>query len=200
MIFGEPTNNKIFTGSKGLLEYEINFNGIKAHSSNPEKGINANLNAVKFLYELNEFYNSKIKIERNKVYEIPYTTMNIGIINGGSAINSTSANCKVMIDFRLISEEHSNKIKSKIKELSEKYNSNLIVLQDINPFFDNIEFLEELNTANFITEASFVRTGSKRVILGVGPVTAHEVDEHIEKKSYRKLVEQYKEIICKTCD
>ena len=38
MIFGEPTNNDILVGSKGLLEYELNFIGLKAHSSNPRKG------------------------------------------------------------------------------------------------------------------------------------------------------------------
>ena len=48
MIFGEPTNNEIFTGHKGLIEYEIYFKGLKAHSSNPAKGISANMNAVKF--------------------------------------------------------------------------------------------------------------------------------------------------------
>ena len=36
MIFGEPTNNELLVGHKGLLEYKINFNGIKVHSSNPE--------------------------------------------------------------------------------------------------------------------------------------------------------------------
>ena len=54
MIFGEPTNNEILLGSKGLLEYELCFNGIKAHSSNPEKGKSANMNAVKFLFELED--------------------------------------------------------------------------------------------------------------------------------------------------
>ena len=49
MIFGEPTNNEALVGSKGLIEYEIDFKGLKAHSSNPDKGISANLNAVKFL-------------------------------------------------------------------------------------------------------------------------------------------------------
>ena len=37
MIFGEPTNNEILTGHKGLLEYKIQFNGIKVDSSNPYK-------------------------------------------------------------------------------------------------------------------------------------------------------------------
>ena len=37
------------------------------------------------------------------------------------------------------------------------------------------------------------------MILGPGPVTAHEINEHISKKSLRMLVEQYKELIEKIC-
>ena len=40
---------------------------------------------------------------------------------------------------------------------------------------------------------------SKRIILGVGPVTAHEVNEYITIESYKRLVEQYKKIIKKLC-
>ena len=98
MIFGEPTNNEILVGSKGLLEYKLEFIGKKAHSSNPEKGISANMSAIKFLSELSEFYEKNIKIYKEERYEIPYTTMNIGLINGGSAANSIPANCSATLD------------------------------------------------------------------------------------------------------
>ena len=111
MIFGEPTNNEILVGSKGLLVYELKFNGIKAHSSNPPKGKSANINAVKFLSELECFYNEEIKPFEEPNYEVPYTTMNVGIINGGSALNSVAANCDVGIDFRIANTEHISKTK-----------------------------------------------------------------------------------------
>ena len=108
MIFGEPTNNEILVGSKGLLELDVNFKGVKAHSSNPAKGKSANMNAVKFLYELDEFYNENIKKGIDKNYEVPYTTMNVGVMKGGSAKNSVSADCYISIDFRIIKNEHLN--------------------------------------------------------------------------------------------
>ena len=49
-----------------------------------------------------------------------------------------------------------------------------------------------------MTEASFVKNSS-RIILGAGPVTAHEVNEYITEESYRKLIEQYKDLIIKVC-
>lgn len=199
MIFGEPTDNEILVGSKGLLEYEFKFNGIKAHSSNPDKGKSANMNAVKFLYELSEFYNEKIKIFKDFNYEIPYTTMNVGLINGGSAKNSVSANCYVSIDFRIANKNQMEVIKKKIEELSLKYDCAINLIEEIEPFIDKSEFATEIKTANFITEASHTKN-CKRIILGTGPVTAHEVNEYITEESYNKLVEQYKELIIKMCN
>lgn len=196
MVFGEPTYNEILIGCKGLLELDLYFNGIKAHSSNPDKGKSANLNAVKFLSELEEFYLANIKNQINTNYDIPYTTMNLGILKGGSAKNSIPAECYATLDFRLIETEHSKKIMEKVKELCEKYDCKYEVIELIEPFINNVEVDNNGKTANFMTEASFIKCDTK-IILGTGPVTAHEINEHIEKLSYDKLVEQYKMLIKK---
>lgn len=198
MIFGEPTNNEILVGSKGLLAYELEFVGKKAHSSNPEKGISANINAINFLSELMQFYEENIKPFKVKEYEIPYTTMNVGLINGGSAINSIPASCKASLDFRIADNKHIELIKNKINELSEKYMCKPNVLQCIESFVNKTDLEDTIKTANFITEASFINNSTK-VILGTGPVTAHEVNEYVTKESYDMLVKQYKEIIQKVC-
>ena len=199
MVFGEPTNNEILIGSKGLLEYELEFIGKKAHSSNPEKGVSANLNAVTFLTELNEYYEKNIKEYREEKYKIPYTTMNIGKINGGSAINSIPASCKVLLDFRIVNNEHINLLKFKIEELSKKYKCNPKILQRIDSFINETSLTNNVKTADFITEASFIQNNITKIILGLGPVTAHEVNEYITEESYDLLVQQYKKIIEEVC-
>lgn len=199
MIFGEPTNNEMLVGSKGLLEYELKFKGLKAHSSNPAKGKSANMNAVRFLSELDKFYEEKIKTSKEESYEVPYTTMNVGLINGGSAKNSVSASCEVSIDFRIANKSHISIIKEEIEELAKKYDCEIDIIECIEPFIDKSELVTETKTANFITEASFIKD-SNRIILGTGPVTAHEVNEYITEESYNKLVEQYKELIMKVCE
>ena len=195
MIFGEPTNNEVLTGGKGLLEYEIYFKGLTAHSSTPDKGISANLNATYFIYELNEFYKKYIKNDAENVFEIPYTTMNVGIIKGGSAKNSIPASCEISLDFRTVKAEQSRIINDKIEELAKKYLADVKIIETIQPFLNKINFIDKVKTANFMTEASFINNDVKKIILGTGPVTAHEVNENISKESYRKLVKQYKEII-----
>ena len=198
IIFGEPTNNEIQVGSKGLFELELNFKGLKAHASNPAKGKSANINAINALYELNKFYEENIKAEKDTKYEIPYTTMNIGIINGGTGKNSIPDNCFVTLDFRTITSKHSDLILNKIKELSIKYEFEFKVFERVEAFYNDIDNIDSKKTSNFITEASLIQNRN-RIILGLGQVTAHEINEHIAEESYKQLVEQYKELISMYC-
>lgn len=197
MIYGEPTNNIAYTGGKGLLEIDIKFFGKKAHSSNPDKGLSANLNAIKMLNELNNCYEEEIKCLVDEKYEIPYTTMNIGILNGGSAKNSVACSCMATLDFRITDKNIIKMVKEKLNNMKEKYKFEYEVIEEINPFYNDVEFLEENRTVNFMTEASFGNAKCKKIILGAGPVTAHEIDEHISIKSYKNLIKQYEEIIKK---
>ena len=124
--------------------------------------------------------------------------MNVGIIEGGSALNSVAASCKVGIDFRIANSGHINVIKTEVKKLADKYDCEIKILDEIEPFISKTKLAKEIKTANFMTEASFVKD-SERIILGTGPVTAHEVNEYITEESYNKLVEQYKKLIIKIC-
>ena len=124
--------------------------------------------------------------------------MNVGIIKGGSGINSVSESCEVSIDFRIANKNHINYIQKKIDSLSIKYECKVNKIKEIEPFLDKTKLVDRIKTANFITEASFIDC-SNRIILGTGPITAHEVNEYITKESYEKLVKQYRELIKKVC-
>lgn len=195
MIIGEPTNNEIIVGSKGLMEYKISFKGRKTHSSTPDKGKNAIIDAISFINELNQFYETEVKFEQDANFDIPYTTMNIGKIEGGSAINSVPDYCEFLVDFRTTNENMERKIINKIEKLREKYMANIQEISRLSAFFNKSNL--STKTCNFITEASFLK--SNCIILGAGPVTAHEIDEYITKESLCALVTQYKELIEKSC-
>ena len=200
LIIGEATNNEFIVGSKGLLEYEIEFNGVEVHSSIPDKGISANLNAIKFLNELQIFYNNDIKKIHEPRYDIPYTTMNIGLINGGRAINTVSPYCRVCFDFRIANGNHIELIKSKVNELCSKYNCKQKILNELKPFINETDFIESKKTANYITEASFINDKNiQKIILGPGPINGHEINEYITVESFKNTVQQYLNLINKTC-
>ena len=50
---------------------------------------------------------------KKDIYEIPYTTMNVGTMHGGSAKNSVPAYCEISIDFRIANKKHIKKITKK---------------------------------------------------------------------------------------
>ncbi len=190
VIVGEPTDNEILVGSKGLLEFKIEFKGKAAHSSNPDKGENAIEKCIAFISDLKAFYN-KLKNEKNIKYEIPYTTMNVGKIEGGKSINIVPDYCETYIDFRIINDDQRLKIIEEINRLKKIYQFDYIIINEIKPFLTEGD---NNKTANFITEASFIES-KNRYILGVGPVNPHEANEYITNDSLDKLVEQYKTLI-----
>jgi acetylornithine deacetylase len=195
MIIGEPSNNVVMNASKGLLEIKLTFIGVSSHSSMPNKGQNAIEKTIKFLNELEVFYNI-LKKDKNDNFEINYTTMNIGKISGGTSINIVPNYCEVLIDFRIIKNEHINLILDMINKLTLKYDATYEVINNIKSFINKNE---KICSTNFITEASFIDTENK-YILGVGPVNPHEANEYIMEESLEKLVTQYKDMIYKFCN
>lgn len=199
IIIGEPTNVIPIYGTKGVLELRIEFYGIKCHSSTPNKGISAIMETIKFITELNNYYEKEIKKDLVNDFEIPYTTMNIGMINGGETVNSVAGKCEITIDFRIVKEEQLTIILRKIQTILKKYKSNLIVKQKIAPKINNsdITFLENISTKKetkcYLTEGSFI--DKNFIILGPGPDTSHQKDEYIEYSLLKKTESLYQTII-----
>ena len=191
MIIGEPTNNEVINASKGLIEFKISFKGIASHSSKPEEGINAIDNCIDFINKLKDYYNSDLKKE---TIDSKYTTMNIGVINGGRSINIIPDNCEIQVDFRTVFKDQNERIIKKINELIDN-NTTYEVINNINPFSNDNE---KINMSDFLTEASLMQSGNK-YILGVGPINAHKKDEFITIESLNKLEEQYIELIKEKC-
>ena len=192
MIIGEPTNNEIINASKGLLELKISFKGVSSHSSTPDEGINAIEKCIDFINSLQVYYKSL----KNNIIDSKYTTMNIGMINGGRSINIVPDNCDILIDFRTITKEHNDCIIEKINELANNSKASCEIVNNINPFSNASE---KINMCDFITEASFIKTGRK-YILGVGPINAHKKDEFITIHSLEELENQYIKLIKENVD
>ncbi len=205
VIVGEPTDLIPVVATKGCIEYKVICNGKNAHSSNPIVGDNAIEKAIKFINELYVFY-EKLKKDENKLFDIPYTTMNLAKISGGTAINIVPNVCEFSFDFRTISKKQHIKISKEINRLVKKYNVELIEITNLFPLENNEEeneFYEEITNKkiacfNYVTEASFLNSRNI-IILGPGPNMAHEVNEYILEKSYIDTVDMYIKIINKYC-
>ena len=206
MIVAEPTDFKPAIGSKGLLEIIFTFRGVTTHSSTPIEGKSSNKNAVRFLNKMMDF---ELELRKNPTdfFGIPYPTMNIGIINGGTSINKVPAETVIYLDFRICDSEREYPIIRKfIDDALEGVDASYEIINDIPSFVNKSDLVkvyeEKTGTpgAPFfgITEGSFF-PGDK-IILGPGPVTAHEKNEHVSiehLEKTQKLYEEMLELLCK---
>ena len=199
VIIGEPTNNVPVYGTKGVLELKIEFFGKKCHSSTPDIGINAIYECINFITKIKSYYENNIKKEVVKDFDIPYTTMNIGMINGGETVNSVPGKCSITMDFRIVKQEDIDLILEYINLELKNYNSKLIIVNKVNPKINNsdISFLEDISskkgTFGGLTEGSFI--DKNFIILGPGPDTSHQKNEYIYHSSLKKTEELYIKII-----
>ncbi len=199
LIIGEPTNVIPVYGTKGLLELNVEFYGVKCHSSTPDKGVSAIMKTVSFINELYDYYEKEIKTDFVNDFEVPYTTINIGMINGGETINSVAGYCKIVIDCRIAKFEHLEMIRSKIESILQNYQAKLTVVENIPPRLNNsdISFLEELSakkeTKCYLTEGSILDKNT--IILGVGPDTSHQKNEYTSYELLKKTESLYQTII-----
>ena len=214
-IVGEPTNMKIIDAHKGCYEYTTHFQGLAGHGSAPDKGVNAVEYAVKFVNKLLELREVlKTKAPKNSIFDPPYTTLQIGGMEGGIARNVIADKCKVDWELRPVVKEDGIFVNKEIdKFVNEKllpdmkkiYPSSSIkkeVIGEIIGFYRNkksdaCELISNItgdnsrNVVSFGTEAGlFQEIGISTVVCGPGSIEqAHKVDEFIELSQIKKCLE-----------
>ena len=214
-IVGEPTNMKIIDAHKGCYEYTTHFQGLAGHGSAPDKGVNAVEYAVKFVNKLLELREMlKSKAPKDSIFDPPYTTLQIGGMEGGIARNVIADKCKVDWELRPVVKEDGIFVNKEIdKFVNEKllpdmkkiYPSSSIkkeVIGEIIGFYRNkksdaCELISNItgdnsrNVVSFGTEAGlFQEIGISTVVCGPGSIEqAHKVDEFIELSQIKKCLE-----------
>ena len=206
VVIAEPTDLIPMIGSKGLLEYIFTFTGVTTHSSMPIDGKSSNKNAVRFLNRMMDF-EEELRKNPNPFFGVPYPTMNIGIIEGGTSINKVPDKTTVYLDFRICdSDREYPLIRKAVDEALEGLDGTYEIINDIASFQNRSQLVQlyEEKTGKKgmpffgITEASFFE--GDRVIIGPGPMTAHEANEHITTESLENTAKLYKDMIRKLCE
>ncbi|MBR2002165.1 MAG: M20/M25/M40 family metallo-hydrolase [Firmicutes bacterium] len=205
VIIAEPTDLYPNIGSKGLLEWIINFKGVTTHSSAPIPGKNSNKNAVKFLSKMLEL-EEELSSGNYPMFAVPHTTMNIGIMKGGQAINKVPDKTTVYLDFRICdSENEQDKIRNTVEEALKEFDVEYEKINDIPSLLnrgERVGWYEEMTgkescAGTGITEASFF--GGDRVIIGPGPKTAHQKNECVSLESLEASAQLYLTAIKREC-
>lgn len=102
-IVGEPTNNKIAIGHKGLEWLQVDFEGRAAHGGTPEAGINAISAAAYFIHLVENELIPKLKKRHDPVLGPP--AINMGTISGGDQPSTVAAHCHIKLDRRWVTTE-----------------------------------------------------------------------------------------------
>ncbi len=101
-IVGEPTELDIIIAHKGTVRGRIATFGVSAHSSQPEKGINAVLNMARVLAAL-ERYDAELRVRHHPLVGNP--TLTVTSIQGGRGLNLIPDFCQVSVDRRTLPNE-----------------------------------------------------------------------------------------------
>jgi acetylornithine deacetylase len=185
MINGEPTDNELAIGSKGSFRLKIKTTGKAAHSAYPEQGDSA---IEKLLEILADVRQTKFPSEEF----FGETTVNIGTIEGGVALNVIAPHAEAGLLIRLTTprEPIENALKNVIRGRGE-----IEVLSCSEP----VKMLEvdgfRQKTVRFTTDIPYLTNWGRPLLLGPGSIlVAHTKDEFVIKRDLTQAVELYSDL------
>lgn len=105
-IVSEPTSLRPGIAGKGYGLARVTITGVEAHSAYPSEGISAISLAARFIARMETRF-ERIAAESvpDPLFDPPQTTLNVGVIQGGSAKNIVAGACSFLVEWRPIPGE-----------------------------------------------------------------------------------------------
>lgn len=204
-IIGEPTEMRFIEGHKGCCEYTTHFHGLAGHGSLPDRGVNAVEYAARYVGKILELKDRlRAMAPADSPFEPPWTTINVGALNGGVANNVIPSNARIDWEMRPVQDGDADFVKAELarycdEELVPQMRSvdpdagiKLETIAEVAGLIPTEEneakrIVSELTGANgadlvaFGTEAGiFQALGTDVVVCGPGSIEqAHKADEYL---------------------
>ncbi len=119
-IVGEPTLLAVASGHKGKIALQTTCKGIEGHSALAPLALNALHLGTDFVNIIREVQNEMInKGNEDNDYDVPYTTLHVGKMNGGVALNIVPNLCTIDWEIRNLANDRTETILTRVKELVE---------------------------------------------------------------------------------
>jgi acetylornithine deacetylase len=205
VIVGEPTSMRIVDAHKGAARFRTTVTGREAHSSMAHLGVNAIHYAGLLIAELAGIEKELRAGPHNTRFTPSYTTLQVGLIEGGRAQNIVPRDCSFSweiralpgLDIRGIAEQFQSLIATRylaeMRAIAEDTRVDNVFVNGIPAFYAGskseavslalrIGDQNETYAVSYGTEAGlFQEAGSSSVICGPGDIAqAHRPDEYIE--------------------
>jgi acetylornithine deacetylase len=204
-IIGEPTGMQPVIAHKGKRAYQCCVRGKEAHSALTPQGVNAIEYAARIISYIRHMAERMRACEpRDYGFDVPFTTLQTGVIAGGTAGNIVPRECVFQFEFRYLPGADPDALEREIKDYAER-----VILPEMqrsdpdtgisidtksdNPGLstsetDEITRLAQALSRNpstakvaYLTEGGlFQRAGIPAIICGPGSIAqAHKPDEYV---------------------
>jgi acetylornithine deacetylase len=216
-IVGEPTGLRPVRAGKGYALAEIVVRGKEAHSAFPARGRSAIYDAARVAGRLEQVA-ARLAARKNRDFDPPYTTMNVGLIRGGTAKNIVAGECRITVEWRPIPGQDpawaAELIRDELARLGRRYPGfdATLDVQRMDPAFDPATTSElaaliatlarrRPTTVAFGTEATHLRSlTTETIVFGPGNMeTAHKTGEFVPIHELSKCVALLKAVIERLC-
>ena len=108
-IVGEPTSLRPMRAGKGYCVAEILIKGREGHSAYPALGTSAVFGGARLVTRIEEI-GEQLKSEEHAAFEPPFTTLNVGLLRGGTAKNVIAGECRMTLEWRPIPGQEPNRV------------------------------------------------------------------------------------------
>ncbi len=120
-IVGEPTSMQIVSAHKGMLDTLCSVKGCAGHSSRPDMGVNAIVAASGLIDKIQSLADD---IKTNGPFDArftpPHSTLHVGKINGGTAVNIIPQLCEFEYEIRNIPSQDPREIAHKVEQYAQQ--------------------------------------------------------------------------------
>ena len=209
-IIGEPTSMTPMIGHKGKRALRVTVEGHSCHSAYPVEGVNAIEYAAELITQIRR--EQKTFSEHGPFdsdYRVPYTTLHVGVMNGGSALNIVPQRCVFDFEIRHLPEVDPEQVIARLQQFAEQEllpqmkvegHPAAIHFEPLSgypglltpPDAEIVQFVADLlqgnaapNKVSFGTEAGVFseRLGIPAVVCGPGSILqAHKPDEYVSEE------------------
>lgn len=184
LINGEPTDNRLGTGTRGVLRLRLRASGRAAHSAIPEHGESAIDKLIDALIALRS-------ISLPSDGDLGATYYSIGLIEGGIAPNVISPSASAEVLFRTVGPPED--IVRAIQPLERFVTSEEILRVPVVklhtvPGFPTAAF-------RFTTDVPFLDAWGTPLLFGPGSIlVAHTSDEHLDLADFERAIDGYEQL------
>lgn len=216
-VVGEPTSLQPIRAGKGYCLADVTVRGREGHSAYPALGASAVMRAARLVTRIERIAEG-LKAEGHDGFDPPQTTVNVGLIAGGTAKNIIAGECRFTLEWRPVPGQRPEHVVELVEREVESLRAEdegfdcTVRVQRLDGGVETrsdaplVRALEELTgkssgTISFGTEApQLAELGADAVVFGPGDIrVAHRTGEFVPASELKEAVTILRGVIERFC-